>query len=191
MKTRLNKLFLLACSIVFMQCDVGIDKTTDFVSTAEIEILMEFQQLENKHKTSIVDNSEREERVLLCLTFINSEDTSAFKNQMVGFNQSASSTMLGMKRPTDEYALKTNGIAITDNKGRMYIEAVLTKKGTSVFMEFFDTPLEGVTINFKQYLTQRGIDFTIKSNAHFLGNIKKTKDDQLICFLTIEVTNPN
>jgi len=36
-----------------------------------------------------------------------------------------------------------------------------------------------------------GKNFTEGSDQHFLADLRMTKDSSLVCFLTIEVKNPN
>jgi len=190
METKFYKFLLLLFLVIFTQCSVGINKTVDYTSEIENKILIEFQQLENKHKTIIADKSEKGESIVLCLTFLNKTDSTALTNQIVGFYNSSTSEILGMNKPTNEYAEKTNGLAITDEKGRIFVKTFIAKKNASIATEIFDAHPKSGTIKFKQHLTQRGIDFVLKHNDHFLADIKKTKDEHLVSFLTIEVMMP-
>jgi len=187
MKLKFYVLPLLLALVISTQCAIGMNETVEYTSEVENKLLIEFQQLEIKHKTIIADKSEKGESIVLCLTFLNKTDLTALTNQIIGFYHSSTSEILGMNKPTIDYAIKTNGLAITDEKGRIFIQSTIAKKNSSVFTEIFETYPKSGTIKFKQYLTQRGIDFTLKSDEHFLGNIKKTKEGKLVSFLTIEV----
>jgi len=189
MKPIFSTSILLLFLVVFTQCSDGIDKTIQYTSTNENEVFIEFQQLANKHKTRITNKEERAESILLCLTFVNKVDSTTFQNQIVGFYQSVNSEILGMDKPSEDYAINTNGLAITDDNGRLLIEYKLLKDNNFVSLEIFEAHPKSVSIKFKQHLTQRGIDFTLKSNEHFLADIKKTKEGKLVCFLTINVND--
>jgi len=183
----MNKLILIMILFCFTQCSIGIDKSMDLISEREEIILNEFQKIRNKHKAITEGISERGKSILLCLTFVKTEDSTVFKNETVGFYQTANSTIIGMNKPSEIEVLKTKGLALTDNKGRILVETTINNNNSFIFMEIFETNPKSGTINFKQYLTQRGIDFTLKSDEHFLGNIKKTKEGKLVCFITIKV----
>jgi len=191
MKTKFYTLLFLLFLVIFTQCSIGIDKTVNYTSEIENKILIEFQQLESKHKTIISNESEKGESIVLCLTFINKNNLKAITNQIVGFYNSSTSEILGMNKPTKNYASKTNGLAITDEKGRVFVKTFITKKKSSISTEIFDAHPQSGTIKFKQHLTQRGINFVLKHNDHFLADIKKTKNEHLVSFLTIEVMMPN
>jgi len=191
MKLKFYVFPLLLSLVILTQCSIGINETVEYTSEVENKILIEFQQLENKHKSTIADKSEKGESIVLCLTFLDKTDSTALTNQIVGFYNSSTSEILGMNKPINEYAEKTNGLAITDEKGRIFIQSIITKKNSSISTEIFDAYPKSGTIKFKQNLTQRGIDFVLKHNDHFLADIKKTEDENLVSFLTIEVMMPN
>ena len=99
--------------------------------------------------------------------------------------------------PNDESSARLNGSAITDNKGQIYVETILpgdygdSDDNRHIHTTVFGAKPEAYDINIKQYITYMGKNFTEGSDQHFLADLRMTKDSTLVCFLTIEVKNPN
>jgi len=130
------------------------------------------------------------------LTFVNKSGKKQLANQVVKFYHTSTS---GNYEPTnlqDESTARLNGSAVTDKKGRIYIETILPGDyGSSKDNRHIHTTVKGAKpeaydIHFKQYTTAMGKNFAEGNDQFFLADLKMTKDNSLVSFLTIEVKNP-
>jgi len=177
------------------QC--SIDRTIIQISDAEKEVLNEYQHLDNKNKSNIADKTEPGKRLLLCLTFVNKADKKELSNQAVKFYHTSSSGNYVQSDSNDESSARLNGSAITDSKGRIYIESILpgdygsSDDNRHIHTTVFGAKPKAYDIHFKQYTTYMGKNFIEGSDQHFLADLRMAKDGTFVCFLTIEVKNPN
>ncbi len=131
------------------------------------------------------------------MTFVNKTDKKKLSNQIVKFYHTSNSGNYEQSDPNDESSARLNGSAITDNKGQIYVETILpgdygdSDDNRHIHTTVFRAKPEAYDINFKQYITYMGKNFTEGSDQHFLADLRMTKDSTLVCFLTIEVKNPN
>jgi len=189
------RLIIIIVFLAFIQC--SNDRTILQISDVENEVLKEYQHFDKKSKLKIADKTEPGERVLLCLTFVNKADKKELSNQVVKFFHTSSSGNYEQTDPNDESTARLNGSAITDNNGRIYVETILpgdygrSEDNRHIHTTVFGAKPEGYDIHFKQYAGFMLKKFIDGSDQHFLANLRMTKDNTLVCLLTIEVKNPN
>lgn len=176
--------FLLGCAV---------DRTISEVSEAEISILGEFQNIDHKSKSFLTDNNEPGEKLLLCLTFIRKVDKKVLSGQQVKFYHTSTNGDYELLNPNDESSARLNGLAVTDHKGRIYVETILPGDyGSSADNRHIHTLVYGAKpeaydIHFKQFTGVMGRNFIEGSDQHFLAELKRTTKGTLVCFLSIEV----
>lgn len=191
----MSRLIILIVSLAFTQCST--DRTIVQISESEIEVLKEYQHLEKEYKSYIADKKEPGKRLILCLTFVNKADMKKLSNQVVKFFHTSSSGNYEQTDPNDESTARLSGRAITDNNGRIYVETVLpgdygsSEDNRHIHTTVFGAKPEGYDIHFIQYAGFMLKQFIQGSDQHFLADLKMTKDNTLVCILTIEVKNAN
>lgn len=185
---------LIVFLLSFISC--SIDRTIVKVSESEHKTLTTFQKLQSKSVLKITDKNEPGEKLILCLTFIDKETKKQLSNQSVHFYHTSTEGNYEPTDANDESTARLNGKAITNNKGQIYIETILPGDyGSSADNRHIHTTVAGARpeaydIHFKQYTGYMGKNFANGSDQHFLADLKKTKENILVCFLTIEVKNP-
>lgn len=186
---------LLALSGISL-CHCSIDRTMSEISEAEIQTLGLFQHLEDGHTLVLADKNEPGERLLLCLTFVNKTDEQPLLNQLVKFYHTSTNGDYEPVTAGDDSTARLNGSAMTDQRGRIYIETILPGDyRNSTDNRHIHTTVEGAhpeayDIHFKQYSTAMGSRFSRGSDQHFLADLKLTASQTLVTFLTIEVKKP-
>ena len=190
----MNKLILLLFFIFSFSC--SIDRTIVNVSEKENNTLINFQKLPTKNILKITDENEPGEKLLLCLTFIDKQSKIKLSNQLVKFYHTGTNGNYEQANPNDESTARLNGQSMTNDIGQIYIETILpgdygsSNDNRHIHTTVFGAKPEAYDIHFKQYTDYMGNNFIEGSDQHFLANLKKTKEDELVSFLTIEVKKP-
>ncbi len=189
----MNKLMLIVFSLSLFNC--SIDRTILEISETENNILVNFQKMPNESILKITDKNEPGEELLLCLTFIDKESKRNLSNQLVEFYHTSKDGNYEQADPKDESTARLNGQAVTNDKGHIYIETILpggygnSADNRHIHTTVFGAKPEAYDIHFKQYTSFIGKNSS--GDQHFFAELKKTKENKLVCFLTIEVKNPN
>ena len=124
---------------------------------------------------------------------MNKSGKNQLSNQKVEFYHTSSSGNYEPTNTDDDSIARLNGTAITDHKGRIYIETILPRDyGSSKDNRHIHTTVVGAKpeaydIHFKQYTTYMGKNFSEGSDQYFLADLKMTFDSILVSFLIIEV----
>lgn len=181
------------CSL-FLQCSV--DRTIHTITEAETINLVEFQKLDSTSKIFITDDEEPGQKLILCLTFINKDSKEKLSNQKVSFYHTSTDGEYEPLNINDETTARLNGSAISDNYGKIYIETILpgdygsSEGNRHIHSSVNDAKPENYDIFFNQYTTGTGRYMNSGNDQMFFADLKKTKNDKLVCFVTIEVKNP-
>ncbi len=190
----MNRLLLFVFTFSLFSC--SIDRTIVEISEAENNTLLEFQELQDNSILKIAEKNEPGEKLLLCLTFIDKATKKDLSNQLVEFYHTSTTGNYEQTDPNDESTARLSGQSTTNEKGRIYIETILpgdygsSDDNRHIHTTVFGARPEAYDINFKQYITYMGKRFTNQSDQHFLADLKRTKENKLVSFLTIEVKNP-
>ncbi len=181
-------LFLLSCST---------DRTIVEVSEVENSKLINFQKLNSKSILNITDKNEPGEKLLLCLTFKDKKTGSELIGQKVYLYHTNATGDYQPLVPGDETTARLNGSITSDSSGRAYIETILPGGygGSEGSGGHIHTTVEGArpefyNIYFKQYTGFMGRRSVNGSDQFFLADLKMTKENELVSFLTIEVKKP-
>ena len=192
----MNRLLIIAFSLSLFSC--SIDRTILEVSVNENKTLTNFQKLQSKNILEIAEENEPGEKLILCLTFIDKESKRNLPNQLVKFYHASTDGKYEQSDPNDESTARLNGQALTNSEGQIYIETILPGDyGSSVDNRHIHTSVifelkpKYYDIFFNQYKS-RIAKFMDSGNEHmFYADLKKTKENKLVSFLTIEVKSPN
>ena len=192
----MNRLILIAFFLSLFSC--SIDRTIVEVSETENNILINFQKLQSKSILKITDKNEPGEKLILCLTFIDKESKRKLSNQLVKFYHTSTNGNYEQTDPNDESTARLNGQSFTNDKGQIYIETILpgdygsSDDNRHIHTTVFGAKPEAYDIFFKQY-SSNGIGKYLNSgnDQMFLADLKKSKENKLVSFLTIEVKKPN
>ncbi len=180
--------FLFSCSI---------DRTIVEISEVENSTLINFQKLPSKNILKITDGNEPGEKLVLCLTFIDTESKKNLSNQLVKFYHTSANGNYEQTDPNDESTARLSGQVWTNDIGQIYLETILpgdygsSDDNRHIHTTVFGARPEAYDINFKQYTGYMGKNFIKGSDQHFLANLKKTKEGVLVSFLTIKVKKPH
>lgn len=187
----MNRLILIIFLLSLSSC--SIDRTIIKISESENNTFTDFQKLQRKSVLKITDKNEPGEKLILCLTFINKETKKHLTNQLVKFYHTSTNGNYEQTDPNDESTARLSGQSITNSKGQIYIETILpgdygsSDDNRHIHTTVFGAKPEAYDIHFKQYTTYMGKNFVEGSDQHFLADLKRTKENKLVCFLTIEV----
>ncbi|MTI29781.1 hypothetical protein [Xanthovirga aplysinae] len=191
----MNKLILFAFIISCFSC--SIDRTIVEISEIENNVLIHFQKLPSKSKLKITDKNEPGEKLILCLTFIDKENKRELANQLVKFYHTSTAGKYEQTDPNDESTARLSGQSTTNLKGQIYIETILpgdygsSDDNRHIHTTVFGAKPKAYDIHFKQYTGYMLNNFINGSDQHFLADLKRTKENALVSFLTIEVKNPD
>ena len=98
--------------------------------------------------------------------------------------------------PNDETTARLNGTAITDSFGRVYVKTILpgdygnSKNNRHIHTSVFGARPEAYDIFFTQYSGGIGNLMNSGNGQMFFAELKRTSNNELICFLTIEAKFP-
>lgn len=190
----MTRLILIVFSFSIISC--SIDRTIVQVTENENNTLINFQKSPSESILKITDKNEPGEKLILCLTFIDKESKRNLPKQLVKFYHTSTKGNYEQADPNDESTARLSGQSITNNKGQIYIETILpgdygsSDDNRHIHTTVFGAKPEAYDIHFKQYTTYLGKNFANGSDQHFLADLKRTKENKLVCFLTIEVKKP-
>ncbi|WP_089661642.1 hypothetical protein [Christiangramia echinicola] len=166
------------------------------VSNQETLDLNDFKKIESISRSTITKEDEPGEKLLLCLKYIDKENKKPLLNQEVKFYHTSDLGEYDPADPEDESTARLKGTAVTNKRGRIYIETILPGDyGSSDDNRHIHTIVKGAKpetydIHFLQYTGFMGKRFIENSDQHFLAELKYNKDSTLVAFLTIEVKQP-
>lgn len=190
----MNRLLLLYFLFSLSSC--SIDRTIIEISENENKILMNFQNLQSESKLIIADKNEPGEKLILCLTFIDKASKKALSNQPVSFYHTSTYGDYEPSNINDETTARLNGTTKTDKAGKIYVETILpgdygsAEDNRHIHTNVYGAHPEPYDIFFKQYSSRTGKFMNSGNDQMFYAFLKKTTDNILICFVTIEVKNP-
>ena len=176
----------------------GCKSDPDFltVSNQETLDLNDFKKIESISRSTITKEDEPGEKLLLCLKYIDKENKKPLLNQEVKFYHTSDLGEYDPADPEDESTARLKGTAVTNRRGRIYIETILPGDyGSSDDNRHIHSIVKGAKpetydIHFLQYTGFMGKRFIENSDQHFLAELKYNKDSTLVAFLTIEVKQP-
>lgn len=166
------------------------------VSNQETLDLNDFKKIESISRSTITKEDEPGEKLLLCLKYIDKENKKPLLNQEVKFYHTSDLGEYDPADPEDESTARLKGTAVTNKRGRIYIETSLPGDyGSSDDNRHIHSIVKGAKpetydIHFLQYTGFMGKRFIENSDQHFLAELKYNKDSTLVAFLTIEVKQP-
>ena len=170
----------------------SIDRTIDVIDEDDQRLLDEFLELPEKSKVIIADDDEPGESLMICLTLINKENLAPLKNQDIYFYHTSAEGEYQPSDPSDESTARLNGEATTDPDGRVFVKTILpgdygsSADNRHIHTTIFGARPEGYDIHFKQYTGMMGKRFIRRSDQHFLSDLKRNSQGELVSFLTIE-----
>lgn len=195
-KQRLTKLLFgiggLVLVVAFAGWILGRNPDVREWSDADKHALSEFEALGSSHILRIAEADEPGERLVLCLTFVRKSDRTPLSNEEISFYHTNADGDYEPKAANDETTARLNGSATTDGRGRMMIETILPGDyGSSsdtrhIHLSVPSARPVAYDIHFRQYSTFMLRRFVANSDQHFLADLKRNDDDELIAFLTIE-----
>lgn len=186
------KIKLTLIPIIFLLAGCSPDRTVSPFTKNDQNILNEFRQIDKQHRLKITDENEPGEKLTLCLTLVNKADKKPLKEQKILFYHTSSEGEYEPKIPDDESTARLNGTAISDAKGRVFVETILpgdygsSPDNRHIHTTIFGAKPEAYDIHFKQYTGFMGKNFVSGSDQHFLADLKRDQSGKLITFLTIE-----
>jgi len=190
------KRFLSLLSLFFFISCVAQNKEFEKVTVEEETIFKNFQSIPNSAKLQMTKKEEPGESLMLCLTFVNKETKVPLQSQKVLFYQTSNDGNYNPEIAGDEKSAKIRGIGFTDAQGRLFVKTILpgsyatSGDNRHIHTQVFGAKPEAYDMHFKQYTNSRMRRFIEGRDQFFLVDLKRTKEDALIGFLTIEVKNP-
>ena len=184
---------ILSC-LLLLQC--SMDRAIAPISEYEIVNLEKFQMIGSASKVMIADEQEPGEKLLLCVTFLDKDSKKAWSNQKVSFYHTSTNGDYEPSNPADETTARLNGTAITNESGEIYVKTILPGDyGNSTNNRHIHTTVYGASpeaydILFNQCSGRIGRFMDSGNDQMFFADLKKTKDNELACFVTIEAKNP-
>lgn len=176
-------LFLTSCSP---------DQTTFSLNPGEQKLLEQFQGLDAKHKLKIPTVDEPGEKLKLCITLISKKTRGKLSDQRIHFFHASNEGEYEPKVEGDEITARLSGTATTDSEGRVFVETILpgdygsSENNRRIHTMIFEAKPEGYDIHFKQHTSFMGNIFIEGSDQHFLADLKRHANGDLVVFLTME-----
>ncbi|WP_462247624.1 dioxygenase family protein [Ekhidna sp.] len=174
----------------------GIDREVNRLSNEDAQLVESYKELYETHQVQLNSSNESGEKLTLCLRFVDNIHKQPVSGKSIHFYHA---DINGNYNPTvsgDESTARLSGQAITDNKGRILLQTTLpgdygsSSDNRHIHTTVFGARPEAYDIHFKQYTDHLGAQFINGSDQHFLADLKKDSEDNLIAILTIEVKNP-
>jgi protocatechuate 3,4-dioxygenase beta subunit len=190
----MRKIAVIFSCFLCVQCSV--DRTILTISKTETITLAEFQKLDSMSTLFITDDEEPGEKLILCLTFIDVDSKKIVSNQRVSFYHTATDGEYEPSNPNDETTARLNGTTKTDEAGNIYVKTILpgdygsAENNRHIHTTVYGARPEAYDIFFKQYSSRMGTLMNSGNNQIFFADLKKTADDILVCFVTIEAKIP-
>jgi len=181
---------IISCILLF---NCSIDRTISPITSSENVILERFQKLDKSNKSFISNENEPGENLLLCLTFIDKISKKPLSNHQASFYHTSTDGEYQPSNPNDETTARLNGTAKTNKFGEIYIETILpgnygnSPNNRHIHTTFYKFKPKNYDIFFKQYSEAFGNFMNSGKDQLLLADLKKTRDNKLVCFMTIEV----
>ncbi|TYA55287.1 dioxygenase family protein [Formosa maritima] len=183
---------LFSC-FLFMHC--AVDRTMVTITKNETIILEKFQNLDTINKVFITVKKEPGQELMLCVTLIDKDSKKPLANQQVSFYHTDTHGEYNPSISNNESTARLNGTAITNNSGEIYIKTILPGAyGSSEDTRHIHTTVHNAKpkaydIFFKQYSGNIAYIMDSGNDQMFFTDLKKTKENILVCFVTIEAKN--
>ena len=175
-------------------CQVDRDMTN--LSADDINILSRYAEMSKTHQVQLSDNDEPGQPLTICLHFVDKDDKKALANRRIHFYQADVNGNYNPSVSGNESTARLNGEAITNENGNILMKTVLpgdygsSTDNRHIHTTVFGAKPEAYDIHFRQYTGHMGANFINGSDQHFLVDLKKDSQNNLVGFLTIEVKNP-
>lgn len=190
----MRKIIFIFSSFLFIQCSVN--RTIIPITKTENITLEEFQKLDNANKLFIASDDEPGEKLMLCLTFIDKASKKALSNQRVSFYHASTDGEYEPSNPNDETTARLSGTTKTDKTGKIFVKTILpgdygsTENNRHIHTAVYGAHPEPYDIFFNQYARGMAKFMDSGNEQMFFTDVKKTTDNILVCFITLEVKNP-
>lgn len=190
----MRKMILILSCLLLFQCSA--DRNIDLLTNNEIIKLEEFNRINDTNKIIIADKNEPGEKLILCLTFLDKDSKKALSNQRVSFYHTSSVGEYEPSNPNDETTARLNGTAMTTESGKIYVKTILpgdygnSENNRHIHTNVYGAKPEAYDIFFKQFSGGIGKFMNSGNDQIFFADLKKTRNNELVCFLTIEAKNP-
>jgi len=187
----MKNIIILLSSFLFIQCSV--DRTILSITDNETITLENFQKMDSLNKVIIANEKEPGEKLILCLTFIDKDSKKVISNHRVSFYHTSKDGKYEPSNANDESTARLNGTATTNEDGKIYVKTILpgdygsSEDNRHIHTTVYAAKPKNNDILFKQYSTGIGRFMNSGNDNMFYADLKKTTDDILICFVTIEV----
>ena len=189
MKTISLLLFCVLC----LQCSA--DRSIERLSDTEVATLEHFQRMEPIHTVSITGEQEPGEKLLLCVTFVDKNSKNPLVNKRVLFYHTNTNGDYEPSNANDETTARLHGSATTNSAGNIYVSTILpgdygsSENNRHIHTGVFGARPEAYDIFFEQYSRGFGSMMNSGNDQIFYATLRKTKDNRLVGFVTIEVKN--
>jgi hypothetical protein len=190
----MKTIVLLFSCVFFVQC--SSDRTISPLTEKEDLIFQEFDKMDERNKVFITDKNEPGEPLILCLTFVDKDTGQALSNQKVSFYHTSNEGEYEPSNLNDETTARLNGTAISDTSGRVYVKTILpgdygsSENNRHIHTTVYGARPENYDIFFKQFSGGMGSLMNAGNDQMFYTQLKRTANNELICFLTIEAKDP-
>lgn len=182
--------------IIILLIGCSIDRTVSRLNESDQNLLTEFRQIDTANRLKITNENESGEKLTLCITLVDKAHKKPLANQKIHFYHTSNEGEYEPQTANDESSARLSGTAISDLKGRVYVETILpgdygsSADNRHIHTTIFGAKPEGYDIHFKQYTGLIGKNFAESSDQHFLADLKKDGSGNLITFITIEAKFP-
>lgn len=192
-RIEMRTIVLICIGFFFVQC--SSDRKYVPLTIKEQENLLAFRKMDNAHKVFITKEDEPGEKLILCLLFIDKASKETIDQRQVHFYHTSTEGNYEPAIPNDDSTARLSGSAITSDSGKIYVETILpgdygsSENNRHIHMGVKDANPEAYDIFFEQYSGGMGKLMNSWNDQIFYADLKKTKDDKLVCFVSIEVKN--
>ena len=182
--------FYVIFLLMWVSC--SIDRTIPSLNEEEQRRLINFQQLASEHVVAITGDDEPGESLVLAITLVRKEDGSPIPLKKIHLYHTDVSGQYTPKDPSDESTARLHGLVTTDTLGRFLVKTILPGDyGSSPDNRHIHFTVEAAhpvayDIHFKQYTTMMGKRFIARSDQHFLADLRRQTNRDLVAFVTIE-----
>lgn len=167
-----------------------------FESLDDVETYETFKNLPATHQLNLLRRGEAGQTLDLCLTLINGTDGKALKRKQVEVYQANAKGDYEWEVPGDKKTAKLRGMALTDDKGRIFIQTLLPGDfGSSIDSRSIHLAVEGVSpkyfnLYFCQYANAALQKETKGASDQFLIDLKKDARSNLIGITELQIGGP-
>jgi protocatechuate 3,4-dioxygenase beta subunit len=174
----------------------GQEKFFPQITTSESKEWKAFQQISLLSQVQLTDDNEPGEKLILCITYLDKTRNTPIKDQKVLLYQTAEDGEYHPEIEGDEKTARIKGTGYTDENGRLYVETILPGNYAPggdrrhIHTWVYGAQIKTYDLFFKQFLSER-MKNIIKGGFRFsLIDLKRTKNQELIGFVTVTVKNP-